>query len=168
MKIQEMTVEGYDPQWPALYEEEKERILRLIGDRVAGIEHIGSTAVPGLPAKPMIDIMIGVDEISVVESWHKPLAELGYAHEFSRPHWCHFIKIADEPGRGCNIHIYIHGDDIWTQNLRFRGYLRAHPDVAEEYRDLKLSLARKYRYVPEGYAMSKSNFIKAVMRKARE
>ena len=90
LKIQEMIVEDCDSRWPHRYEAEKERVLHGIGGQVAGIEHIGSTAVPGLSAKPMIDIMIGVREMSIVEGWRGLLADLGYVYEFSHPHWCHF------------------------------------------------------------------------------
>ncbi len=130
----------YDTRWPILYEMEKERILGAIGDVTVAIEHIGSTAVPELGAKPIVDIMVGVLDLAVAPQCIEPLQDLGYEHMFSQPDWSHFSKPE------YHVHMHVEGSDAWEENLLLRDYLRAHPDVAHQYQQVKRELAAKHLF----------------------
>jgi GrpB-like predicted nucleotidyltransferase (UPF0157 family) len=158
-----ITIEAYDPQWPILYEAEKEKFLGAIGEVIVAIEHCGSTSVPGLGAKPVIDIMVGVVDLSVVEKCIEPLAGLGYEHMFSQPHWCHFSKKI-EPR--VNLHLFVKDGEDWERPLLFRDYLRAHPEVATQYQALKQAVAVDHPFNP-AYVRAKAPFIEDVLEKAR-
>ena len=130
----------YNPQWPVLYEEEKGRILDVIGDKMVAIEHIGSTAVPGLGAKPVIDIMIAVHTLAEAETCIEPLRSIGFEYrspdEAGIPERRYFTK--GIPGaRTHHIHMVELTSTFWERHLLFRDSLRAYPEVAQQYYQLK-------------------------------
>ena len=160
----------YDPQWPILFQKEKEAILEALGDLVLGIEHMGSTAVPGLPAKPLIDICIGLREIDDAMQCIEPLKKLGYEYvpEYEKvlPDRRYFRK--GPPGkRTHHLHMWKMNTYGWKRHVLFRNLLRADPDMAQEYLALKHELAEKYGNNRPAYSDAKSEFIEAVMAKAR-
>lgn len=159
----------YDPQWPILYEEEKARILGVIGHKVVAIEHIGSTAVPGLGAKPIIDIMVAVRHLSEAEQCIEPLQSVGYEyvpeHEDFIPERRYFRKGHPETHR--HLHIVEPTSDFWERHLFFRDYLRAHPKVARQYYELKRQLATKSGSDRQTYTDAKTPFIESVITRAR-
>lgn len=160
----------YNPRWPALYEEEKGRLLGVIGHKVVAIEHVGSTAVPGLGAKPVIDITIAVRRLADAEECIELLQSAGYEYvpefEDSMPERRYFRK--GSPGaRSHHIHMVELTSDFWERHLLFRDFLRAHPEVAEKYYDLKKGLATKYGEDREGYTEAKTTFIEGVVARAR-
>ena len=158
-----ITIEDYDPHWPAMYEEEKQKLVSTLGEVIIAVEHCGSTSIPGLGAKPVIDIMVGVVDLILVESWIEPLAGLSYEHMFSQPDWCHFSKKI-EPR--VNLHVFIKDSENWKRPLLFRDYLRAHPEVAAQYQVLKQAVAAEHPYNP-AYVKAKAPFIQEVMDKAQ-
>ncbi|MBN1291313.1 MAG: GrpB family protein [Candidatus Latescibacteria bacterium] len=161
----------YNLHWPDMYREEKSLILGLLGAKITAIEHIGSTAVPGLGAKPIIDMMIGVRELVDAIECIKLLRDAGYTYipEFEvaiperRFMWkgsaeCHTI----------HLHMVEATSDFWQRHILFRDYLRAHPGAAAEYHTVKTGLAAQYRNDRDGYTDAKSLFIKSVEEKARK
>lgn len=161
-----MLVVEYDPQWPRRYEEERSRIAAALGRLIAGIEHVGSTAVPGLGGKPVIDIMIGVARFEDGERCVGPLEGLAYEYlgEFGIPGRLYFRKGIP---RTHQVHLVEQGGDFWEDQLLFRDFLRAHTETAEDYYNLKKELAAKFRTDREVYADAKTPFIQAVLDRAR-
>ena len=154
-----------------MYEEEKARILAAIEHKVIAIEHIGSTAVPGLGAKPIIDIMAAVRRMSDSLECIEPLQTLGYEYYYypEFPDRCVFV---DGPmGAGPHhLHMAERASDFWTEKLLFRDYLRAHPEVAKKYYHLKKEWAVKYgadRDKYEVYTEAKTPFIQSALATAR-
>jgi GrpB-like predicted nucleotidyltransferase (UPF0157 family) len=166
----QITVADYDPDWPGRFEDERAAIERVLGDAVLDIQHIGSTAVPGLAAKPVIDMLIAVADLDearrrVVE----PLASLGYdyvpEYESVMPQRLYFRK--GDP-RGFHIHMVEPSGEFWDRHIRFRDFLREHPEAVAEYATLKKRLAREHGSDMDGYTDAKSDFIRGIEKKARE
>jgi GrpB-like predicted nucleotidyltransferase (UPF0157 family) len=181
-----IVIADYDPTWPARFEAECDRIVAACGpDVFVAIEHVGSTAVPGLPAKPIIDMMPGVRSLADVTPGRvRRLEGIGweYVPEYERddPRWGdgmpdrrYFRK--DERGeRAFHMHLVEAGSEFWTTHLLFRDWLRAHPEDMRAYAEVKRCIAREYNTLPEGsrnvnldYTENKSDFIASVMAKAR-
>jgi len=164
-------IAGYNPKWPVIYAREKDLILSAIDGKVAGIEHVGSTAVPGLGAKPIIDIMVGVQELSAAKDCIEPLKSVGYEYvpkyEKTIPERRYFQKGPEGiPNKHFHLHMVEVDGDFWKQHLLFRDYLRCHPDVARKYHRLKKDLSQKYRSNREAYTEAKTSFIDSVVAKA--
>jgi len=160
----------YDPQWPILYQEEKASILSLIGDFVVDIQHIGSTAVPGLGAKPIIDIMVAIRRLALIEECFQPLQTIGYEYrgEYGIPGRYFFRKPPGDPGaRTHHLHMVERESDFWERHILFRDSLRAHPEEAQQYYQLKRELAAKFASDRDAYTEMKTSFIESVVNKAR-
>lgn len=157
-----VSLRPYDASWPDLFEAERQRLQTLFPGRFIDIQHIGSTAVPGLSAKPVVDILAGVESMSVVEELIGPLCQSSYATsaEFNDklPDSRWFMRWADGH-RTHHLHVAVHGSEFWTDRLRFRDALRASPVLAAEYRELKASLAELHREDREAYTEAKRKFI---------
>ena len=162
---------NYDPNWPKLFEREKTLILGAVGHIVVGIEHIGSTAVPGLEAKPIIDILVAVSHLSDARQCIEPLKTLGYEYqprlEAVIPERRFFGKGVPPKEQHYHLHMAELTSDFWERHLLFRDYLRAHPEVAHEYAKLKTQLAAEYGRDREGYTDAKTPFIESIVAKAR-
>ncbi|MCW4051786.1 MAG: GrpB family protein [Candidatus Bathyarchaeota archaeon] len=161
----------YDLQWPIVYEEERHRILEATGDIIAGIEHIGSTSVPNLGAKPIIDIMVAIDKLEDAEKCIKPLQKLRYEyqpeHEAEMPGRRFFRKGNPPKEQHYHLHMVELTSEFWQRHLLFRDYLRTHPETAQEYHELKKRLADKYGADRESYTEAKTSFIGAVLEEAK-
>jgi len=161
----------YDPQWSLLYEKERCLILDAVGYIVVRIEHIGSTAVPKLGAKPIIDIMVAVNHLSDAEKCIGPLGSIGYEYvpeyEDLMPERRYFHKGKPPKEQHYHLHMVELASDFWKRHLLFRDYLRTHPEVAQEYFKLKKRLATKYRSDREEYTEAKTSFIESVVSKAK-
>jgi GrpB-like predicted nucleotidyltransferase (UPF0157 family) len=156
----------YDPAWPRRYEEERARIIAALGGLITGIEHVGSTAVPGLGGKPVIDIMIGVTRFEDGERCVAPLEALGYEYrgEAGIPGRLFFRRGLP---RTHQVHMVEQGSDFWEDQLLFRNFLRTHPEIAAEYYNLKKELAARFPTEREVYADAKTPFIRSVVERAR-
>jgi GrpB-like predicted nucleotidyltransferase (UPF0157 family) len=155
----------YDPSWPALYEKERGQILGIVGHKILAIEHIGSTAVPGLGAKPIIDIMAGVHKQADADECLLPLQKIGYTHVTPEPdnsEWFYCLGKGHH-SIGYHLHLAKFPSDHWNRQLVFRDYLRSHPDVAEEYYRLKIELSEGYGSNRDGYTEAKTAFIEKVI-----
>jgi GrpB-like predicted nucleotidyltransferase (UPF0157 family) len=133
----EIVVVEYDPQWPAAFAAEQERVAAAVGDAAAAIEHIGSTAVPGLPAKPILDVVVGLRDMAAVPAAVMALAELGYER----------APDGDFPGRvflrraAHHLSLTPYGGAYWNDQLAFRDALRSDPKLRDRYARLKRRLA---------------------------
>jgi GrpB-like predicted nucleotidyltransferase (UPF0157 family) len=159
----------YDPDWPARYEALRTRIAPALGDLAAEIVHVGSTSVPGLAAKPVIDLNILLRSPADLPAVIGRLARLGYRHEgdfgiAGRE------AFATPPGYSAHDHhLYVCAPDWpgYTDQIAFRDHLRANPQTARAYARLKRSLAVQYRDNRGAYANAKAGFVAAVLRRAR-
>lgn len=164
-------IADYDPQWAILYEEEKRRILEVVGDMVVRIEHIGSTAVPNLGAKPIIDIMVAISHLNDSQKCVEPLKSIGYEYvpgfEATLPERRYFRKGHPPKEQHYHLHMVELTSDFWKKHLLFRDCLRTHAKVAQEYYELKKRLANKYGSNHEVYNTAKTSFIESVTAKAK-
>ncbi len=173
---EEVAIAPYDPDWPRLFEEEKQHLLRCLPpELVRRIEHFGSTAVPGLPAKPIVDILVEITDLDETRQRIAPiLEEQGYDY-FWRPSWgddvppfyAWFIKRDRHGKRTHHIHMVEDYFEHWDR-LFFRDYLIGHPEVAKEYADLKLSLSQVYQDDRVAYTSAKTDFIVRVTEIAKK
>lgn len=156
----------HEERWHELFAEEAGRLRAAAGEHVVAVEHVGSTAVCGLDAKPIIDIAVAVREIADAGRCVAPLRRIGYEYrgEQGIPGRHYFGK--GEP-RTHHLHLVELGSDFWLSHLLFRDYLLRHRGAAEEYGELKKGLAEKYRGNREAYTEGKGAFIEGVLRAAR-
>jgi GrpB-like predicted nucleotidyltransferase (UPF0157 family) len=169
--VDEVVIVEYDLRWPALFDEEAARIRAAVsGDLIERIEHIGSTAVPGLPAKPIIDILIGVESVDEAREQAVPVLEsLGYSFWADNPHKDVLFLVKGLPPNGPRTHhIRVVALDApsWD-TLLFRDYLRAHPDESARYAQLKRDLAARFQTDREAYTEAKTDYVKAVTERAK-
>jgi GrpB-like predicted nucleotidyltransferase (UPF0157 family) len=165
---QPIEVVDYDPDWPRAYAEERDRIAAAIGGAALAIEHVGGTSVPGLPAKPVIDLMVGVEDVERAGPAVAGLINLGYEYvpelETELPDRRYFRRGSPETH---HVHMVPVSSDYFAEHLLFRDYLRSHPQAAEEYGKLKRGLADRHRFDREAYRAGKLPFIDTVVAAAR-
>jgi GrpB-like predicted nucleotidyltransferase (UPF0157 family) len=161
---------AHDPEWKFRFEAERQHIAQALVPMVCTIEHIGSTAVEGLMAKPIIDIMIGLEDFGEADLILAPLAARGYIYvseyESMFPDR-RFLYAKDLRGLSFNIHAVAYVGEFWLRHLAFRDYLRQHPSVAKEYQALKLQLAQREWRDGNEYAAAKGEFIRSIEAKAK-
>jgi len=161
-------LEDPSPRWAEEYARESARIGAALGDAIEDMRHIGSTSIPSIPAKPIIDIMIGLRRIEDVMSTVEPLRVLGYGYrgEFGIPGRHFFVR--GEPPRPATHHVHVVacGGDFWKKNSIFRDYLVLHPELAQEYAEVKRSLAKQFANDRDGYTRGKDAFIRSVLVRA--
>jgi len=179
-----VVIADYDPRWSERFERERALILRACGERAfVAVEHIGSTAVPGLAAKPIIDIMPGLRSIDDAPPLIPRLQSIGYEYvpEFERPNEFdegmpsrRYFRKDEQRARAFDVHMVEVGSDFWRDQIVFRGYLRDHPDVAAAYARLKRDLAADFNATltatsnaNRGYTDRKTGFVLNVLAKAR-
>jgi GrpB-like predicted nucleotidyltransferase (UPF0157 family) len=161
----ETAVVPYDVEWPRLFGLEREALERVLAPWLGdGVHHVGSTAVPGLAAKPVIDMVAGVRSLEEAAAAREPLSALGYAYGEHRPEALWFRK----PDGGewwqssHSLHLTEAGSDLWRERLAFRDALRADPDLAAEYERWKLAHASRIAD-PSPYSTSKTPFVASVL-----
>jgi GrpB-like predicted nucleotidyltransferase (UPF0157 family)/8-oxo-dGTP pyrophosphatase MutT (NUDIX family) len=159
----------YDPTWPERFAEEHAALSAAIGDwAVGGIHHVGSTAVAGLEAKPVIDILVGVHDLETSRECFARLAALGYLYAPYRADEMHWFCKPHPARRTHHLHLVPTGSPRFRDELAFRDYLRDHADVAREYGALKRRLAEEFEHDREAYTAAKANFIRDVLARARQ
>lgn len=161
-----MSVVDYDPRWPKAYESEIAEIRNVLGDVIVRAHHIGSTAVPGLPAKPLIDILLEVHDLALLDARDGAMRTIGYEPrgECGIPGRRYYRKGGD--ARTHHVHAFGAGDPHVAEHLAFRDYLCAHPGIAEDYARIKRAAATRHRNDPEGYAAYKRKFVADAVRAA--
>lgn len=157
----------HDSDWSAQYEAEAVRLTAVFQPILRAIHHIGSTAIPGIKAKPILDILLEVTEITAVNQYIQPMARLGYLSkgENGIPGRHYFRKGSDEHHTH-HIHVYATNHPEIARHLNFRDYLRCHPAEAAAYSQLKEQLAQQYFSEPAAYTESKTVFIQTIEQKA--
>ena len=154
----------YDARWPRAFESERVRIVDAIARWLAGpIEHIGSTAVPGLAAKPVIDIMAGVESLEASRPAIAALEAQQYCYAPYRTEVMHWFCKPSPAFRTHHLHLVPVGSRLWNEQLAFRDYLCAHPDAAAEYEALKRRLAEVHRFDREAYTNAKAPFVQRAL-----
>jgi GrpB-like predicted nucleotidyltransferase (UPF0157 family) len=155
-----------DPAWPARFELERVALERRIEKWiVGGVHHVGSTAVAGLAAKPIIDILVGVRDLETSRDCFEPLASFGYLYAPYLPREMHWFCKPDPMRRTHHLHLVPVGSPRYRAELVFRDLLRADPEVAAEYVALKRDLAARHRDDREAYTEAKGAFIRAALAK---
>lgn len=155
----------YDPRWPALFEREARRIRAALGDRVRLLEHAGSTSVPGLAAKPIIDMVLAVVDSASEEDYVPPMEAAGYVLRIREPEWFeHRLFKGTDPA--ANIHVFTEGTPEIDRMLVFRDWLRSNDDDRRLYEQTKRDLAvREWKHV-QHYADAKTEVVAAIMERA--
>ena len=157
----------YSPNWPDKFEEEKKLIQEAIGPWVTGgINHVGSTAIPGLSAKPIIDIMVGVNSLEETKPCIELLTKINYMYYPYRPESMHWFLKPTPEHRTHHLYLVPVSDSQYQARIAFRDYLRIHREEREEYEKLKTKLAAKHSNDREAYTLAKEDFIKNIVAKA--
>ena len=156
-------IENYDPRWPAVFAALRAKLAATLGDLAAAIEHVGSTAVPGLAAKPILDIDVLLPSAEDLPLAIERLAQLGYRHQGD-------LGISGReafttPSGVTPHHLYVCRPDspAFRRHILFRDYLRTHPDDAQAYADLKRRLATRFLGDRAAYTEGKSEFVSAIL-----
>jgi GrpB-like predicted nucleotidyltransferase (UPF0157 family) len=171
--MDEVEIVDYDPRWPLLFNEEAQRLRAALDPSlIVGLEHFGSTAISGLSAKPIIDILIAVRSLAAAQvTFVEALRNLDYVYWADNPKKDRMFFVKGMPPFGSkrshHVHVTEPHEEMW-QRLAFRDYLRAHPEEAETYERLKRQLAAEHRTDREAYTDAKSAYVESVMRKARK
>ena len=167
-RMKKLEVVPHDPAWRMAFETESMLIVNALGKNVIDIFHIGSTSVPGIYAKPVIDSLVKVDDIADVESRSAEMEGLGYEvkGEFGIPGRRYFRKDNAAGIRTHQIHVFENGSPQIGRHVAFRDFMLAHPGEAHEYSELKRRLAEKYPGNPDSYMDGKESFINEIDRRA--
>jgi GrpB-like predicted nucleotidyltransferase (UPF0157 family) len=167
LMARKIEVVDYRPEWDTMFKVESKKIKKILGKNCVGVYHIGSTSVKGLPAKPIIDIMPVVKDISLVDAHNGEFEALGYEcrGEFGIPGRRFFAKGGDN--RTHHIHIFEQSNQTDIQrHIAVRDYLNAHSDTAAEYAALKKKLAAEFPFDNDGYCDGKEEYMKSLEEKA--
>lgn len=160
-----VTLADYDPAWPALFEREARRIRAALGDTVVRLEHTGSTSVPGLAAKPIIDITLTVPNSADEDAYLPRLEAAGYILRIREPHW-HEHRVFKGPDTDVNLHVFTADSVELERMVGFRDWLRTHPDDRELYERTKRELAaRTWRHI-QHYADAKTAVVEEIIGRA--
>lgn len=160
-------VTSYRKQWAKEFEKEKSRILEVCGNKVKAVEHIGSTSVPGLSAKPIIDIAVGINRLKDAKKLLPLLKKLDYYFykDFQRQRL--FVAKGPDEKRTHYLHVMRYKGAKWESDQLFRNYLRTHPKAVKEYSKLKEQLGKAHKEDRQSYSDGKNDFIKRVIEKAK-
>ena len=169
--MDEIEIVDYDPRWPAMFAEEAALLRQALdADLLIGVEHFGSTAIPGMAAKPIIDILIAVRSLAEARATMvEPLRRLDYVFWADNPKTDRMFFVKGMPPYGArrthHVHITEPTGEMWSR-LTFRDYLRTHPDEAQRYERLKRALAVVHHADREAYTDAKAAFVEEILTKA--
>jgi GrpB-like predicted nucleotidyltransferase (UPF0157 family) len=158
----------YDADWPRLYEREARRIRAVLGDRALLIEHTGSTSVPGLPAKPVIDIVLVVADSADEAAYVPQLEAAGYVLRIREPEFDEHRMFKGRPGTQVHVHVFSQGCAEVDRMVSFRDWLRRHRSDRELYARTKLDLAGKEWKFVQNYADAKTGVVEEILARARQ
>jgi len=171
MKQPTLVIAAYSLDWPREFERERDALLAALAPLPLHIEHIGSTSVPGMSAKPIIDIMLGAPSLSDIESRIPLIEQLGYEHlpemREMMPDNRFFAKPASLPRR-FHLHTVEYNAEFWRDHLAFRDVLRQDAQLAADYLALKSQLATEFKQQPKRYTDAKGPFINAVVQRVQK
>ncbi len=156
----------YNAEWPALFEREAKRVRATLGERVLMLEHAGSTSVPGLAAKPIIDMLLAVADSADEPAYVPAMASAGYVLRIREPQW-HQHRLFKGPDTDINLHVYTFGCPEMDKMLMFRDWLRSNDADRELYERTKRELAKQtWKYVQD-YADAKTSVVEEIVARAR-
>lgn len=166
--LRNIYVVPYDPTWVEKYEVEATTLRKLFGDNLIEIHHVGSTSIPNMTAKPIIDMMPVVHDITAVDELNAAMIDLGYepCGEYGIAGRRYFYKGSDQH-RTHHVHAFEPNNPQVPNHLDFRDYLCIHPDDAQAYADLKIQVAKDNPYNIQGYIDGKHAFIQEIIAKAQ-
>ena len=166
--MRKVEVVPHDPRWRDAFEAEAKHVAAALGENVLAVHHIGSTAIPDIHAKPVVDLLIEVGDLAEVDVRSSSMASLGYEAlgEYGIPGRRYFRKDDRGGRRTHNIHAFEAGSAEVLRHLAFRDYMIAHPAEAQRYSELKRKLAEEHPQSPDGYMDGKDGFIKEMDRRA--
>ena len=156
----------YDPAWPSLFTRLAKQIHEALGDAILLLEHVGSTSVPGLSAKPIIDMVLAVADSSDESSYVKPLEEKGYTLRIREPDWYEH-RLLKPPEVEGNLHVFSAGCEEIERMLLFRDWLRTHADDRLLYEETKRELAARTWKYTQNYADAKAKVVQEILARAR-
>lgn len=164
--MRKVEVVPYKAEWQMLFQEESQKIKEVLGEEVVNVYHIGSTSIPNMHAKPVIDLMVEVVSIDKIDEYNEAMEQLGYEArgENGIPKRRFFSKGGNN--RTHHVHIFEEGNPEIARHIAFRDYMIAHPEEAQIYSQLKKSLAKQYPYNIEQYIEGKDSYIKSIDEKA--
>jgi GrpB-like predicted nucleotidyltransferase (UPF0157 family) len=169
VRLQKVEVHGkpieladYDPAWPKLYDQEEEKIGEALGDRALVLEHAGSTSVPGLAAKPIIDIVLAVADSADESAYVPALEQAGYVLSIREPDW-HEHRLLKGNDPTVNLHVFSHGSPEVERMLAFRDRLRTNEAERELYERTKRELAQRAWTYTQDYADAKTQVVEAIL-----
>ncbi len=167
LNARKIEVVDYDPSWPSKFKEEAIKIKEALGKNVVEIHHIGSTSIPGIKAKPVIDALVEVADIEMVDKHNVDMIKLGYEAlgEHGIKERRYFRKGGNN--RTHHIHVFQRGNSEILRHINFRDYMIAHPKDAKAYSELKERLAKEYTYDSLSYVAGKNDFVRDIDEKAR-
>lgn len=168
--MKKVEVVPHDPSWRDAFTAEAKHIAAALGANVVAIHHIGSTAIPGIHAKPVIDLLVEVDDIEAIDARSSAMESIGYQvmGEYGIPGRRYFRKDDRHGTRTHQVHAFQAGSAEAERHLAFRDYMIAHPTDARAYGELKRKLAEEYPHDMNGYMDGKDGFIKEMDRRAAE
>lgn len=164
----QVTLVEYDPSWPGMFRQQAERIHAALGERALRVEHIGSTSVPGLMAKPCIDVCLVVADAGDDGDYVPDLQRAGYVLRHremlhGEPH-----RVFKAPDMNVNLHVHSQGSAEAAREIAFRDWLRAHPEDATRYADVKRELAARHWRTMQDYADAKDDIVRDITGRIRE
>lgn len=167
MTLEPLRIVPYDPSWPARFGAERASLLALFGEGAAEVHHIGSTSVPGLSAKPVLDILVEVPSLPWIDGLAASLESRGYDSrgEYGIPGRRYFSRPSGV-GPKVHLHAFVRGDPHVARHLLFRDFLRCHARFAAQYGDLKTALALEHAHDRDAYQRAKADFIEGMLDKA--
>jgi len=154
---------AHRPEWHAAYASEADRLRELLGDGLCGVEHVGSTAVEGLPAKPVVDVLGLVADLETAREFVAPLTAAGYEHRPGDVSGRVFLAKGPPSNRTHYLSLAPAGGQIHREQVAFREYLRSHPRTAARYARLKRELATRYPGERDDYTAAKEPFVAEVL-----
>lgn len=155
--------------WAKYFNKEKQLLFKMLGAKVLDIRHIGSTSIPGIPAKPILDILAAVKMLADVEAFRQDLEKIGYEDKGSGgvPGRRYFVK-GTEAKRTHHLNFCEMNSFFWRSHLAFRDYLERHPKIAREYSALKRALADRFRNDRGAYTAGKEEFVRSILDRAKK
>lgn len=163
---QSVHIAEYDPEWVHLFEREAARIRVVLGDKVLQLEHVGSTSVPGLAAKPKIDILLVVANSADEWTYVPEMEAAGYVLQVREPDWCEH-RLFKGPDTDINLHVFTSGCEEIERMLVFRDWLRIHDADRQLYENTKRELAKQEWKYLQNYADAKSVVVQEILARAR-
>jgi GrpB-like predicted nucleotidyltransferase (UPF0157 family) len=166
--MKKVEVVPHDPRWRDSFEAESRQIAAALGENVVAIHHIGSTAVPGIHAKPIVDLLVEVKDLAGLDGRSAAMESLGYEvmGEYGIPGRRYFRKDNQEGIRTHHVHAFEAGSAEVERHLAFRDYMIAHPADAQRYGELKRKLAQEHPQSADAYMDGKDGFIQEIDRRA--